>query len=68
MRSSATAEDMDNASFAGQQDAYLDGEGAVELIRAVRDCWPSVFEARAIFDREEQGIDHSEVDIAVVVQ
>ena len=68
VRSSATAGDMDNASFAGQQDAYLDGEGAVELIRAVRDCWPSVFEARAIFDREEQGIDHSEVDIAVVVQ
>ena len=68
VRSSATAEDMDNASFAGQQDTYLNAEGAVELIRAVRDCWASVFEARAIFDREEQGIDHSEVDIAVVVQ
>jgi pyruvate,water dikinase len=59
---------MDNGSFAGQQDTYLNVEGAVELIGAVRDCWASVFEARALFDREEQGIDHSEVDIAVVVQ
>lgn len=68
VRSSATAEDMDNASFAGQQDTYLNVEGAVELIRAVRDCWASLFAARAIFYREEQGIDHIEVDIAVVVQ
>ena len=51
VRSSATAEDMDNASFAGQQDTYLNAEGAVELIRAVRDCWASVFEARAIRSR-----------------
>ncbi|MCH8311305.1 MAG: phosphoenolpyruvate synthase, partial [Chloroflexi bacterium] len=68
VRSSATAEDMDNASFAGQQDTYLNIEGAVELVRAVRDCWASLFAARAIFYREEQGIDHAEVDIAVVVQ
>jgi pyruvate,water dikinase len=68
VRSSATAEDMDNASFAGQQDTYLNIEGAVELIRAVRDCWASLFAARAIFYREEQGIEHADVDIAVVVQ
>ncbi|MDP6452246.1 MAG: phosphoenolpyruvate synthase, partial [SAR202 cluster bacterium] len=68
VRSSATAEDMDNASFAGQQDTYLNVEGAMELIRAVRDCWASLFEARAIFYRDEQGIDHSDVDIAVVIQ
>ncbi len=68
VRSSATAEDLEHASFAGQQDTYLNVVGAVDLIRAVRSCWASLFEARATYYREENGIEHSQVSMAVAVQ
>jgi pyruvate,water dikinase len=68
VRSSATAEDLPEASFAGQQDTYLNVKGEDELIKYVRKCWASLFEARAIFYREENNFDHSTVYIAVVVQ
>jgi len=68
VRSSATAEDLPEASFAGQQDTYLNVKGPEDLIKYVRNCWASLFEARAIFYREENNFDHSKVYIAVVVQ
>ncbi|OPX57511.1 MAG: Phosphoenolpyruvate synthase [Methanobacterium sp. PtaB.Bin024] len=68
VRSSATAEDLPEASFAGQQDTYLNVKGPEDLIKYVRKCWASLFEARAIFYREENNFDHSKVYIAVVVQ
>jgi pyruvate,water dikinase len=68
IRSSATAEDLPEASFAGQQDTYLNVKGEEELIKYVRKCWASLFGARAIFYREENNFDHSIVYIAVVVQ
>ncbi len=67
VRSSATAEDMPSASFAGQQETYLNVTGE-ELLERVRDCWASLFTQRAIYYRQEQGFDHSVVDMAVVVQ
>ncbi len=67
VRSSATAEDLPDASFAGQQETFLnitrDG-----LIDAVRECWTSLFTQRAIYYRNEQGFDHDSVNMAVVVQ
>ncbi|MDD1775043.1 MAG: phosphoenolpyruvate synthase, partial [Methanobacterium sp.] len=68
VRSSATAEDLPEASFAGQQDTYLNVKGEEDLITYVRKCWASLFGARAIFYREENNFDHSKVYIAVVVQ
>ncbi len=68
VRSSATAEDLPEASFAGQQDTYLNVKGEDDLLTYVRKCWASLFEARAIFYREENNFDHSKVYIAVVVQ
>ncbi len=68
VRSSATAEDLPEASFAGQQDTYLNVKGPEDMIKYVRKCWASLFEARAIFYREENNFDHSKVYIAVVVQ
>ncbi|MBX7076246.1 MAG: phosphoenolpyruvate synthase [Methanobacteriaceae archaeon] len=68
IRSSATAEDLPDASFAGQQDTFLHVKGTEEVIEYVRKCWASLFEARAIFYREENDFDHSKVLIAVVVQ
>ena len=68
IRSSATAEDLPDASFAGQQDTFLHVKGADDVIEYVRQCWASLFEARAIFYREENDFDHSKVLIAVVVQ
>lgn len=68
VRSSATAEDLPEASFAGQQDTYLNIKGEEDLLNYVRKCWASLFEARAIFYREENNFDHSKVYIAVVVQ
>ena len=67
VRSSATAEDMPTASFAGQQETYLNVTGET-LLERVRDCWASLFTQRAIYYRQEQGFDHSVVDMAVVVQ
>lgn len=68
VRSSATAEDLPEASFAGQQATFLNIMGDKNVVRAVQDCWASLFEARAIFYRQEQGFDHFKVGIAVPVQ
>ena len=68
VRSSATAEDLPEASFAGQQGTFLNVEGEDEVISAVHECWASLFEARAIFYRVQHGFDHFKVLIAVVVQ
>ncbi len=68
VRSSATAEDLPEASFAGQQSTYLNIEGDDEVVVAVQKCWASLFEARAVFYREQQGFDHFKVGIAVPVQ
>ena len=68
IRSSATAEDLPEASFAGQQDTFQHVSGDDEVIEYIRKCWASLFEARAIFYREENNFEHSKVYIAVVVQ
>ncbi len=68
VRSSATAEDLPEASFAGQQATFLNVQGEKDVVRAVQDCWASLFGARAIFYRQEQGFDHFKVGIAVPVQ
>lgn len=68
VRSSATAEDLPRASFAGQQDTVLGVSGADPVTAAVRRCWSSLWTARALAYRTRQGIDHAEVAAAVVVQ
>ncbi len=68
VRSSATAEDLPQASFAGQQETYLNVKGDVNLLHKVRACWASLFEPRAIFYRSEQKFDHFKIGIAVPVQ
>jgi pyruvate, water dikinase len=68
VRSSATAEDLPDASFAGQQATYLNISGTDEVVKAVQKCWASLFEARAIFYREEKGFSHFKIGIAVPVQ
>src|SRR3989344_5514848 len=68
VRSSATAEDLPNASFAGQQSTYLNTKGQDELIKAVQGCWASLFNARAIFYRIKNNFPHEKVLIAVIVQ
>ena len=68
VRSSATAEDLPEASFAGQQSTFLNVQGEDEVVAAIQDCWGSLFEPRAIFYREEHGFDHLKVGIAVPVQ
>ena len=68
VRSSATAEDLPNASFAGQQDTYLNIKGEAVLVKKVQEAWASLFTPRAIFYREEQKFNHLKVGIAVVVQ
>ena len=68
VRSSATAEDLPEASFAGQQDTYLNVRGLDDLLVAVGDCWASLWTARAMAYRARQGIDPATVSLAVVVQ
>lgn len=68
VRSSATSEDLPGASFAGQQDTFLNVTGAGELLDAVRRCWGSLHTERAIAYREANDIDHEAVRMAVVVQ
>ncbi|UCG24836.1 MAG: hypothetical protein JSW55_02220 [Chloroflexota bacterium] len=68
VRSSATAEDLPEASFAGQQESYLNVSGRQALLEAVRLCWSSLWTARAMAYRREQGIAPAEVSLAVVVQ
>ena len=68
VRSSATAEDLPDASFAGQQETYLNVKGQDELLEKVVDCWSSLFTPRAIFYRNEKGFAHDKVFISVGVQ
>ncbi|MFF3016584.1 rifamycin-inactivating phosphotransferase [Streptomyces sp. NPDC057939] len=68
VRSSATAEDLPTASFAGQQDTYLNVVGPTEILRHVSRCWASLFTERAVTYRRRNGIDDRTVDMAVVVQ
>jgi rifampicin phosphotransferase len=68
VRSSATAEDLPTASFAGQQDTYLNVVGDEAVLEAVRRCWASLWTDRAVSYRAGGGIDHREVRLAVVVQ
>ncbi len=68
VRSSATAEDLPTASFAGQQDTYLNVVGTAAILEHVRRCWASLFTERAVTYRLRNGIDHRKVRMAVVVQ
>jgi pyruvate, water dikinase len=68
VRSSATAEDLPDASFAGQQETYLNIKGENALLEAVQKCWASLYGARAIYYRSRQGFDDHTVNISVVVQ
>ncbi|MFB6090821.1 MAG: phosphoenolpyruvate synthase [Halobellus sp.] len=67
VRSSATAEDLPDASFAGQQETFLNVREDA-LVERVKECWASLFSQRAIYYRNRQGFPHEKVDIAVVVQ
>lgn len=68
VRSSATAEDLAFASFAGQQDTYLNIKGEISLLNSVRNCWASLFTDRAILYRIQNNIEHEKVHMSVVVQ
>ena len=68
VRSSATAEDLPTASFAGQQDTYLNVVGLAAVLEHVSQCWASLFTERAVTYRLRNGFDHRKVDMAVVVQ
>jgi len=68
VRSSATGEDLPDASFAGQQDTYLNVKGEDQLVHYVQKCWSSLYTPRAIFYREEKGFPHEKVLISVGVQ
>ncbi|MGQ4386743.1 rifamycin-inactivating phosphotransferase [Streptomyces sp. SAS_270] len=68
VRSSATAEDLPTASFAGQQDTYLNVVGQASILQHISRCWASLFTERAVTYRRRNGIDHRTVHMAVVVQ
>ena len=68
VRSSATAEDLPQASFAGQQESYLNITGADALVESVQKCFASLFSDRAISYRVDQGFDHMEVSLSVCIQ
>ena len=68
VRSSANAEDLPGLSFAGQQETYLNVKGTDEVVRAVRNCWASLWTPQAISYRHQNGIDQDSVAMAVVVQ
>ena len=68
VRSSATAEDLPDASFAGQQDTFLNVSGASDVCDAVRRCWSSLWTARAIIYRRRQNVGQEDIALAVVVQ
>jgi len=68
VRSSATAEDLPGASFAGQQATLLNIKGEANLLEAVKECWASLFTGRSIFYRTQNKISHEKVKIAVMVQ
>jgi phosphoenolpyruvate synthase/pyruvate phosphate dikinase len=68
VRSSATAEDLPTAAFAGQQDTYLNIIGKVAILKYISKCWASLFTDRAVTYRLQNGFDHRQVHLAVVVQ
>ena len=68
VRSSATAEDLPTASFAGQQDSYLNIIGKEAILQHISKCWASLFTERAVIYRLQHGFDHRKVQLAVVVQ
>ncbi|MCJ1219404.1 phosphoenolpyruvate synthase [Paenibacillus polymyxa] len=68
VRSSATAEDLPHASFAGQQDTYLNIIGKESILEHIRKCWASLFTERAVIYRMQNGFDHSQVYLSVIVQ
>jgi len=68
VRSSATAEDLPDASFAGQQDTYLNLQGAPEVVDKIKECYASTFTDRAIYYRVKKGFDHLQVALSAVVQ
>jgi len=68
VRSSATAEDLPEASFAGQQETYLNVHGEAGVLEAVRKCWASLFTARAVYYRKKQGFGTKKVGLCAVVQ
>ncbi len=68
VRSSATAEDLPTASFAGQQDTYLNIVGKEEILKHISQCWASLFSERAVTYRLQNGFDHSKVYLSVIVQ
>lgn len=68
VRSSATAEDLPHASFAGQQDTYLNIIGIEAILRHIRKCWASLFTDRAVIYRIQNGFDHRQVYLSVIVQ
>lgn len=68
VRSSGTAEDLDDASFAGQQETFLYVVGLEDVLEKIKECWASLYNGRAIFYRREKGFSERQVSIAVVVQ
>ncbi|WP_100655174.1 phosphoenolpyruvate synthase [Bacillus cereus] len=68
VRSSATAEDLPYASFAGQQDTYLNVIGKENILQHIKKCWASLFTDRAVIYRMQNGFDHNQVSICVVIQ
>lgn len=68
VRSSATAEDLPHVSFAGQQDSYLNIVGVDAVVRHIYKCWASLFTDRAVIYRMQNGFDHRQVHLAVIVQ
>ncbi|QQZ59824.1 phosphoenolpyruvate synthase [Paenibacillus sonchi] len=68
VRSSATAEDLPHASFAGQQDTYLNIIGVEAILKHISKCWASLFTDRAVIYRMQNGIDHRQVYLSVIVQ
>ncbi|SDW03614.1 phosphoenolpyruvate synthase [Paenibacillus sp. CF384] len=68
VRSSATAEDLPHASFAGQQDTYLNIIGKEAILKHISKCWASLFTDRAVIYRIQNGFDHSKVHVAVIIQ
>jgi len=68
IRSSATAEDLPTASFAGQQDTYLNISGLASVLHHISKCWASLFTERAVIYRMQNGLDHRKIQLAVIVQ
>lgn len=68
VRSSATAEDLPHASFAGQQDTYLNIIGKESILQHIRKCWASLFTDRAVIYRMQNGFDHNQVYLSVIIQ